>query len=154
MEPTVETTPVSKSSHQMMYFWLVGLIAVLGIGWFRTDREAERNKTEVMILSRQNGILEDQLRDYEHNFAELRHSKQTARTYDDGYRDALLRSVAGNYVDGYEAAKKVYGNGSYRDGYHNAIEQFSYFGPNSPIPQPILTSIRTQVEKDTKKDKK
>lgn len=68
------------------------------------------------------------------NNAEIRILDQTIRefdnkaTYEDGYRDALIRigRGTGSYADGYDAAVMTIGKGSYVDGYHNAIQQFGY----------------------------
>lgn len=62
-------------------------------------------------------LLQDQLRDYEIKIS-------TTKTYEDGYRDALLKRLAGNYEDGFRDAVAHYKDGNYQDGYHNAIKQF------------------------------
>jgi hypothetical protein len=59
-------------------------------------------------------------------------------TYEDGYRDAVIRAGApenaSTYKDGYEAALLVVGDATYAEGYHAAIKQFGFPArPNQAI---------------------
>lgn len=68
---------------------------------------------------------------------QMEHTASTAQTYDEGYRDALIRmggDAKGTYADGYAAAVMLYKGKSYTEGYHNAIGQFaaSWNDPGEP----------------------
>jgi hypothetical protein len=68
---------------------------------------------------------------------QMEYKASTTQTYDEGYRDALIRmggDAKGSYADGYAAAEKLYKGQSYTDGYHNAIGQFaaSWSNPGEP----------------------
>lgn len=113
-----------------------GLLIVLALAIlfaYEASCERQRLKMEVLLLTKQQSLLEDQCRDYEYKLS-------NTRRYEDGYRDALIKvSVpnAGTFDEGYEAAKLVYGKGTYTEGYHNAIAQFgcTFKPPKNEIEQ-------------------
>lgn len=92
-------------------------IVSTSVGYVSLLNENSRLKMNDVVRQHQVNLLQDQLREYEFKLS-------SAPTYNDGYRDALVRTQAGSYKDGYEAAQIVYKTGNYQDGYHNAIDQF------------------------------
>jgi len=97
-----------------------GLLFLRGI-------ESTQTKTMEKLSAKQIDLLKDQLREYEFKLT-------TARTYEDGYRDAVIRAGGGSYGDGFNAAKSIYENENYADGYHNAIAQFGYCPVKNILP--------------------
>lgn len=70
------------------------------------------------ILNGENRLLNDEV-------GELRYVIHHSRTYEDGFRDAMMRSgEKGTFAEGFNAAKLKYENKSYADGYHAAVDQF------------------------------
>lgn len=70
---------------------------------------------------------------------QMEHTASTAQTYEEGYRDAIIRmggEAKGTYTDGYAAATTLYRSANYADGYHAAIDQFatSWSDPGTPKP--------------------
>lgn len=111
-----ETVPARRN--WMILEVLIAVIAItVAIVTFRYESENNRLQSESMIHTERIRLLQDQLREYEFRLT-------TAPTYDQGYKDALVKSQVGTFEDGYVAATKVLKTGSYADGYHNAIEQF------------------------------
>lgn len=100
------------------------LTVLLGIQFVRSEAYNLRLQAVQTMETQRLALLQDQLRDYEFKVLEYEN-----RTYDDGYRDALIRSNAGTFADGYEASKMIYENKSYVDGYHNCLKQFGYVLP-------------------------
>lgn len=97
-------------------------VLVLSFLYVKLSFETERIKTVLAIEAKQNVLLQNLCRDYEYKIS-------ITKTYDDGYRDALVKMsnpTSGNFQEGFEAAKLVYGSGSYTEGYHNAVAQFGY----------------------------
>jgi hypothetical protein len=97
----------------------MGIIIGLTVYCLKQDREIDRLRTVAEVSEKQHAFLQDRYHD-------LEYKNLTAKTFEDGYREALLKSTNGTYADGYEAAQIVYGSSSYEDGYHNAISQFGY----------------------------
>lgn len=93
------------------------------VGYINLLNENARLTMDDSIRQHQLNLLQDQLREYEFKIS-------SAPTYNQGYKDALVKIQFGTYKDGYEAAQTVYQTGSYENGYHNAIEQFGdgWFG--------------------------
>lgn len=97
----------------------LGIIAGLTLCCVKQDREIDRLRAVVAVSEKQHAFMQER-------FSDLEFKAMTAKTFEDGYREALLKSTTGTYADGYEAAQIVYGSSSYEDGYHNAISQFGY----------------------------
>lgn len=117
--------------HWGMLLFLVGWVTAL---WFFSVRplfnlEMRANAAESSLrFEIQRGqLLNDEI-------SELR----SKLTYEDGYRDAVIRAGApenaSTYKDGYEAALLVVGDATYAEGYHAAIKQFGFPArPNQAI---------------------
>lgn len=82
------------------------------------DSARGRLEFETSIYEAENRILEQEVRELENK-----------PTYEDGYKDAIVRSSGswgGDYQAGFRDAYKLLDGKSYADGYHEAIAQFSY----------------------------
>jgi len=127
-----------KKSTFVISALLLGCLAIGGYNTMELQKAIQTPKTEVSekdsvkmeFLEAENRLLRDEL-------GQLR-----TRTYDDGYRDAIIQiggpSHSGSFKDGYDAATRVFLNKDYADGYHAAIKQFGYTGlmlvaPNSEL---------------------
>jgi hypothetical protein len=115
---TIKTVQVPRSQVIMG----TALFAALAVaGWQFYNGDQQKGKTEL-----QSSLTEQEIRLLQQELA----TERAKPTYDEGFRDALLRrggpNQPGSYKDGYEAAIKLMGNKGYADGYHNAIEQFGY----------------------------
>jgi hypothetical protein len=105
--------------------------SVVTIGYVLSNQHILNQKlilaeNKIFLSDKSNQLLEEEVND-------LQYSISTAKTYEEGYRDALVRlnnPKMGTFDEGYEAAKTVYGKGAYTDGYHAAIEQLSYASNN------------------------
>tara|TARA_B100000941_G_C28303304_1_gene447617 strand:+ start:210 stop:557 length:348 start_codon:yes stop_codon:yes gene_type:complete len=73
-------------------------LAVL-FGYFTLDKSLElhRAKLYVQLADQENSLLEDQI-------ADMQMQMPPKRTYDDGFRDAMIRKQSVEYVNGYHAA--------------------------------------------------
>ena len=102
---------------------LVGVIIALGVFIYNAKQENQRLQLLTIINQAENRVLKSEIHS-------LERAAETRPTYEDGYKEALLRAgrpnYPGAYQDGYEAALKVVGDGSYSEGYHTAIRQFGY----------------------------
>lgn len=104
-------------------FW-IGAFSILLAGvmayqaWI-AQQENHRLKFLNTVFSAENNILKDEIRSFE-----------AKPTYDQGYKDALIRvggpQNPGAYQDGWDDAFKVVDEGGYAEGYHAAIQQFGY----------------------------
>jgi len=103
------------------------ILTVISLGTaYRIENENDRLESRTMIEDERTRLLTDQLKDVEGKLREAEFQLTIRPTYENGYRDALVRSESGSFTDGYAAAKLVFNNATYVDGYHNAIEQFGY----------------------------
>lgn len=122
--PTPEPVKSTKSIKSMLGFLvLVGVIIALGVFIYNVKQENQRLQLLTIINQAENRVLKSEIHS-------LERAAETKPTYEDGYKEALLRAGRPNhpgaYQDGYEAALKVVGDGSYSEGYHTAIRQFGY----------------------------
>ena len=90
-------------------------------------------------LKLKNVLFEAECRVLAGEVRQMAHTASTAQTYEEGYRDALIRmggEAKGTYADGYAAATTLYRSANYADGYHAAIGQFatSWNDPGTPKP--------------------
>lgn len=97
---------------------------VSGYQTFQTKQENGRLLLMNSIYQAEHRIFKNELKENEQK-----------PTYEQGYRDALIRiggpTQPGAYQDGWDAAMKVVGEGSYANGYHAAIQQFGYQKPDT-----------------------
>lgn len=73
------------------------VVAVSGFLVYRVQGENNAMKINVVLHESENRLLKDQIHDLEHKM-------QSARTYEEGLTDGLMRSNNRGYTDGYHAA--------------------------------------------------
>ena len=120
------------------HYWLnlVSLIAIFFLGFdaYNTRHNIENLKIINYAELERSKLLTDELN-------EIKYECLTKPTYNEGYRDAIIRigtpTQAGAYRDGYYAAFLTIGSASYADGYHAAISQYGF--PKTDLP-PITES--------------
>ena len=96
---------------------------VLGLLYIEKRWDYRRLEASHFLQTQQVELLRDECNEYEFQLT-------NSPTYEQGYRDALLKRSAGNYSDGYKDARMVYDReDKYAQGYHAAIEQFGYQVP-------------------------
>lgn len=82
------------------------------------NQENDRMAFSISLYQSEIRILEQEIRE-----------KTNCPTYDDGYKDAILRSCGnwgGDYQAGWRDAYKLLDGRSYSDGYHACLEQFHF----------------------------
>ena len=85
-------------------------------------------------------------------------SLQTSPSYNDGYRDALIKmggpQSPGSFQDGWDSALKVAGAASYADGYHTARKQFNFTKEGHArwmVSEPVAITPEANNDPKTKK---
>jgi hypothetical protein len=89
------------------------------------DQANARLEFSITLFESETRILEQEIRE-----------KDNCPSYDDGYRDAIIRSCGdwgGDYQAGWRDACKTLDWKNYSDGYHMAIAQFGYQSTNKEI---------------------
>lgn len=122
--PASKPDSSAKPIKSMIGLSIMAIIAIaLGIYAYNERQENQRLQFLTIINQAENRVLKAEVHS-------LERANEGKPTYEDGYKEALLRAGRPNgpgaYQDGYEAALKVVGDGSYSEGYHTAIRQFGY----------------------------
>lgn len=96
------------------------LCGALAYSMWTAQQESHRLKFLNTVYAAENTILKEELKSFE-----------SKPTYDQGYKDALIRvggpQTVSAYADGWEDAFKLFGEeNGYAKGYHAAIQQFGY----------------------------
>lgn len=87
---------------------------------FKTDWEKTKLQTLNMLQERQIELMRDECREFEYKLS-------TMPSYEEGYKDALIKRNAGSYADGYADARKIFdSSNNYTAGYHAAVTQFGF----------------------------
>jgi hypothetical protein len=108
---------------------LLATIFFLFIDAYRTRCEIANVKILSGAETQRSQLLYDELN-------EIKYDYLMKPTYNEGYRDAIIRmgtpNQPGSYRDGYYAAFLALGNSGYSDGYHAAIAQYGF--PKTELP--------------------
>lgn len=142
-QPSQPTTKFPINTYG--FLGLGAIIIAIGLVAYNGRQENQRLQFLTIINHAENRVLKAEIHS-------LERAAETKPSYEDGYKEALVRAGRPNnpgaYQDGYEAAIKVVGDGGYATGYHTAIKQFGY-QPNKSLA--ILIDEPTSIKKDQSK---
>jgi len=134
-------------SNKSVLFCCTVLIMATGFSVYK-QFETNQVRYENTTLRFENSMLTNEVR-----------AMETAPSYDDGYRDAVIKlggpQSSGSYQDGWNAAVKVLASNTYAEGYHTAIKQFGYTkdGNSKWIIEESIPKPSSDVNNNPKKER-